>query len=88
MSNSPQTLPQLYTKPGCPWCKKARDILNENDISYQEISVTASDEAFNEMQRLSGQTFAPVLDWHGEILADFGPEELIPFLAQRHPVAP
>lgn len=87
MKNNAQSLPQLYTKQGCPWCKKARDILNEKDISFQEISVTESEAAFQEMQRLSGQTFAPVLNWHSEILADFGPEELLPFLAQRQPVA-
>jgi len=87
MNNVTQTTPRLYTKSGCPWCQQARDILNEKDVSYREISVTASEEAFNEMQRLSGQTFAPVLDWNGEILADFGPEELRPFLARRHPVA-
>jgi glutaredoxin 3 len=87
MSNLNQTTPRLYPKQGCPWCKKARDILNKNDVSYQEISVTENEEAFNEMQRLSGQTFAPVLEWNGEILADFGPEELVPFLAQRQPIA-
>jgi hypothetical protein len=32
------------------------------------------------MKRISGQTKAPVLDWSGEILADFGAAELEPFL--------
>jgi len=32
------------------------------------------------MDRKSGQTKAPVLDWHGKILADFGVDELVPFL--------
>jgi len=87
MHNVTPTTPRLFTKQGCPWCQKARDILNEKGVPYQEISVTESEDAFNEMQRLSGQTFAPVLDWNGEILADFGPEELLPFLAQHQSVA-
>jgi hypothetical protein len=36
-----------------------------------------------EMKRLSGQSKAPVLDWSGEILADFGATELVPFLDAR-----
>ena len=39
-----------------------------------------SDEtAFDEMIRLSDQDLAPVLEVDGEILADFGPEQLEPF---------
>jgi hypothetical protein len=36
------------------------------------------------MQKKSGQTKAPTLDWHGKILADFGVEELIPFLQAQN----
>ena len=32
-----------------------------------------------EMVKLSGQTFAPVIEVDGQILADFGPEELTKF---------
>lgn len=32
-----------------------------------------------EMVELSGQSRAPTMNWHGEVLADFGVEELIPF---------
>jgi hypothetical protein len=35
------------------------------------------------MVALSGQTKAPTMDWHGEVLADFGVAELEPFLRQR-----
>ena len=38
----------------------------------------------DEMERISGQTKAPVLDWHGKILADFGVEELKPFLQTQN----
>ena len=38
-----------------------------------------------EMIALSGQSKAPTMDYHGEILADFGVDELIPFLKARIP---
>ena len=38
------------------------------------------------MQRmidLSGQSKTPTMDWNGEVLADFGVDELVPFLKER-----
>ncbi len=70
----------LYTKTGCPWCAEARRVLDHAHISYQEHNVSNDPAAFEEMRRISGQTFAPVLDWDGKILSDFGAVELMPFL--------
>lgn len=75
--------PVLYTKIGCPWCAEAREVLDRHGIGYDERVVTTDATASAEMQRLSGQTKAPVLDWSGDILADFGATELEPFLAAR-----
>jgi glutaredoxin 3 len=80
MKNSP---PILYTRIGCPWCAEARAVLDRHEIAYDERSVTTDADAVAEILRLSGQTKAPVLDWSGEILADFGAAELEPFLAAR-----
>ncbi len=70
---------RLFIKPYCGWCHKAIRWLDENDIAYEKIDVIADEAAFAEMVRLSGQELAPVLDVDGEILADFGPEELAKF---------
>jgi glutaredoxin 3 len=85
MTNKTEPTPILYTKQACPWCKQARDVLVERNISYREISVSDSDEAYKEMQRLSGQSYVPVLNWGGKILADFGADELRPFLDDQAP---
>jgi len=50
--------------------------LDEHHIAYEKLDVIADEAAFAEMVRLSGQDLAPVLDVHGRVLADFGPEEL------------
>jgi len=81
----PTELPILYIKTGCPWCDEVVGFLSEHGIGYREQNVSQDQDALADMQRLSGQTKAPVLDWHGKILADFGVEELKPFL-QRHGV--
>ena len=67
---------RLFIKPYCGWCHKAVRWLDDHDVEYETIDVIANDEAFEEMVKLSGQELAPVIDVNGEILADFGPEEL------------
>jgi glutaredoxin 3 len=76
-------LPILYTKQGCPWCAEAVQFLDEHGIGYRLKDVTGDPEAFADLQRKSGQTRAPTLDWNGRILADFGMEQLVPFLQER-----
>lgn len=75
--------PILYIKPGCPWCEEVVDYLHRKRIEVETVVVSGNPEAMNEMVALSGQTKAPTMDWHGEVLADFGVDELIPFLRER-----
>jgi len=70
---------RLFVKPYCGWCHKATRWLDERGVDYEEIDVTADEAAFDEMIRLSGQDLAPVIEVDGEILADFGPDQLAEF---------
>jgi len=76
-------LPILYIKPGCPWCEEVVAFLNRKKIAVRTLVVSGDREVMREMVELSGQSKAPTMDWHGEVLADFGVDELIPFLKQR-----
>jgi glutaredoxin len=76
-------LPILYIKPGCPWCVDVADFLNRKNIKVETVVVSGNREAMREMIDLSGQSKAPTMDWNGEVLADFGVDELIPFLRKR-----
>ena len=73
---------RLFIKPYCGWCHEAMDWLNERGIKYEVLDVMADARARNEMLELSGQRLAPVIDVDGEILADFGAEELEKFWEQ------
>ena len=70
----------LYIKAGCPWCIAAEEELQKLGIPYERREVRSNPEFFREMQEISGQSKAPVLDVDGRILADFGPEQLAGFL--------
>ncbi|HSU55769.1 MAG TPA: glutaredoxin family protein [Candidatus Dormibacteraeota bacterium] len=70
---------RLFIKPYCGWCHKAMQWLDQRGIDYEEIDVMSDESAYDEMMRLSGQELAPVIDVDGEILADFGPDQLEDF---------
>ena len=74
--------PILYVKPGCPYCTEVISFLDEHGVSYTQKDVIRDPAAFEEMKAKSGQTKAPTLDWYGKVLADFGVEELKPFLQE------
>ena len=76
---------RLFIKPYCGWCHKAQRWLDERGLKYETLDVTADGAAFAEMERLSGQTLAPVVEVDGKILADFGPEELAVFWEKDFP---
>lgn len=76
-------LPILYIKRGCSWCDEVVDYLDRKQIEVQTLMVSGNREAMEEMVELSGQSKAPTMDWHGEVLADFGVDELVPFLKKH-----
>ncbi len=76
--------PILYVKTGCPWCDEVLDYLGTKAISFTKVTVSGDREAMQQMIDLSGQSKAPTMDWDGEVLADFGVDELIPFLRARN----
>ena len=70
---------RLFIKSYCGWCHKAIHWLDARGIKYETLDVISDAEAYDEMIELSGQSYAPVIDVDGDILADFGPEELAKF---------
>jgi glutaredoxin len=70
---------RLFIKPYCGWCQKAVRWLDDHGVEYERIDVIADEAAYDEMIRLSGQELAPVLEADGQVLADFGPDQLAEF---------
>lgn len=70
---------RLFIKPYCGWCHKALRWLDDRGIAYEPIDVIADEAAFDEMIQISGQDLAPVIEVDGEVLADFGPDQLADF---------
>lgn len=72
---TPQNI-RLFIKPGCPWCDEAIEWLDIRKIAYDTLDVNNDEAARREMRELTGQTKAPSIEVDGEVLADFGADEL------------
>jgi glutaredoxin 3 len=79
-------LPILYIKPGCPWCDDVVDFLKKKKVAVKTMVVSGNPAAMKEMVDLSGQSKAPTMDWHREVFAAIGVEELVPFLEERNAI--
>jgi len=75
---------RLFIKPGCPWCIEAKEWLDAREVNYETLNVTSDPDARKEMLDLTGQTKAPAIDVDGDILADFGADELEVWWKQKN----
>ncbi|MEN8773061.1 MAG: glutaredoxin family protein [Akkermansiaceae bacterium] len=74
----------VYIKPGCPWCIEVEAYLKKNGYEYEHIDVTSDRQAFARMKEIFGLTSAPSMTVGDLKLADFGVEELVPFLKEHN----
>ena len=51
----------LYELPGCPYCAKVIDTLDELDVEYDSIEVPRNHDERTEVEAVSGQTGVPVI---------------------------
>lgn len=75
--------PTLYIKKGCPYCAAAMEYLDQHKIAYETVEVRSSPDAMKKLQEISGQQKTPTLVLDGEVLADFGVDQLEEFFRRR-----
>ena len=59
------------------------DYLNQHQIECRQVNVVGNAELMQKLRDISGQVKTPTLEWNGEVLANFGVEELEEFLRDR-----
>ena len=77
---------KIYSTPTCPWCKKAKQYLDEKGITYEHIDVSSDEKAQKEMIEKSGQIGVPVIDIDGKIIVGFDKEEINKFLSKSEAI--
>lgn len=61
----------IYSTNACPWCVKAKEYLESNNIPFTEHNVQNDMEKAMEMIEKSGQRGVPVVDIDGNIIIGF-----------------
>jgi glutaredoxin 3 len=56
-----ETMPkvEIYSKFYCPYCKRAKQLLNEKGVKFEEIEVSRNQDLFAEMVRRSKHHTVP-----------------------------
>lgn len=67
---------KVYSTPTCPFCKRAKEFLKQNNFAFEDLNVAESEKARTEMINKSGQMVVPVLDIDGEIIVGFEVEKI------------
>jgi len=67
---------KVYSTPTCPWCIRAKQFLQENNIVFENIDLSGNDNAVEELMRKTGQMGVPVLDIDGQVIIGFDKEKI------------
>lgn len=73
----------IYSTPGCPWCKKAKQLLEAHSIAYSDVNVATDASARQEMVKKSGQLGVPVTEIDGHIVIGYDEVKLKQLLGLR-----
>ena len=66
----------VYSTKTCPWCKKTKEFLKANKVSFTTKDVGSSKKNAQEMFKKSGQQGVPVTDIGGTIITGFNEGKL------------
>jgi glutaredoxin-like YruB-family protein len=62
---------KVFSTPSCPFCITLKNFLKEHKIEFQDIDVSQSESAQDEMVKKSGQMGVPVIEIDGQIVVGF-----------------
>jgi len=62
---------KVYSTPTCPYCIRAKKYLSDKGIAFENIDVSADEEALKQMVDVSGQMGVPVLVVDGDVIVGF-----------------
>jgi glutaredoxin 3 len=67
---------KVYSTPTCPWCIKAKQFLDTNNIKYQDLDVANDKAAREEMLSTTHQMAVPTIFIDGKFVIGFNEKSL------------
>jgi len=50
---------KMYTTNWCPWCQRAKRLLEEKKLDFEEINIEAKDMSRDELEKITGGRSVP-----------------------------
>lgn len=66
----------LYATAWCGYCKKARELLAENNVPYYEYDIEKSKEGKEQHRKLGGKGI-PLLVINGDVIKGYNPNKIM-----------
>jgi len=72
---------KVYSISTCPWCKKVKKLLDENNVQYDVVEVDLAQgeeqkKALAEVEKLTGKRSFPVTVINDQVIQGFKQEEI------------
>ncbi len=75
----PKKVATIFTKPGCPFCAKAKAALEDAGIEYEEITISHSDVTSRTLRAVANADTVPQVFIEGKLIG--GSDDLAAYLA-------
>jgi len=62
---------KVYSTPQCPWCKRTKQFLDDNGITYQDFNVAEDSAAREEIISKCDSLAVPTICIDGEVMVGF-----------------
>jgi glutaredoxin 3 len=62
---------KIYSTPHCPYCRMAKDFLEEEGVDFTVVDVSKDERSAQEMMDRSGQMGVPVMELDKVIIVGF-----------------
>ncbi len=67
---------KVYSTPTCPYCEALKFFLEEHQIPFTEVDITANDKNKEEIVKKTGKMEVPVIEINGKIVVGFNKEKI------------
>lgn len=74
---------RVFSQPTCPACNDLKDYLKKRGVEFEDMDITASKDAFNELTRVHKVRVTPLLVVDDKKLVGFDPVAVDKLLAEN-----
>lgn len=62
---------QVYTWSNCPFCVRAKSLLSQKGVQFEEINLDGRDQELNELRSRTGMRTVPQIFINGNLIGGF-----------------